>query len=81
MVQLADLLIEPGNKDRIALLAFVLVPTKDAGRSFQQGLLPGLDLPGMDLVAGGQLGHRLFTFHRFQGHLGLECWAVLPPLF
>jgi hypothetical protein len=48
---LADLLIEPGNKDRIALLAFVLVPIKDAGCPFQQGFLPGLDLPGMDLVS------------------------------
>ena len=50
-LQLADLLVEPSDEDRIALLAFVLVPIKDAGRPFQQGLLPSLDLAGMDLVS------------------------------
>ena len=31
-----------------------------------------LFLAGMDLVPGGQLGHRQFPFHSLQGHLGLE---------
>ena len=52
-LQLADLLVEPGNKGVIGLLPFALVPVEDAGRSFSQGLLPCLYLPGMHLVPGG----------------------------
>jgi len=50
---LADLLVEPGNKRLIGFLPIVMVPVEDAGRSFQQRLLPCLDLAGMDLVSCG----------------------------
>jgi len=80
-LQLANLLVEPGEKGLIALLALVVVPIEDAGRPFQQGLLPGLDLAGMDLVPGAQLDHSLLSLQRLQGHLALECRAVFPPLF
>ena len=35
----------------------------------------------LDLMPGGQLGHRLLALECFQGHFGLECWAALPPFF
>ena len=71
-LQLADLLVKPGDKGVIGLLPLVLLPVEDIGRSSQQCLLPCLDLAGMDLVPGGQLGHRQFSLHRIHGHLGLE---------
>ena len=52
----ADLLVEPGTKGFIGLLPFLVVLAEDVGRSFQKGLLPGLDQGGMDLKPGGQLG-------------------------
>jgi hypothetical protein len=71
-LKLADLLVELSNKSFIGLLALIVVPTKDSRGSRQQGFFPGLYLAGMDLVPGGQLGHRLFTFNRLQSHFGLE---------
>ena len=72
-LELADLLVKPSNKGGfIGLLPFAVVPIEDTGRPFKQGLLPCLDLAGMDFVPGGQLGHRFLALHRFQGHLGLE---------
>ena len=50
-LQLADLLVEPGDKNLIGLMTFIPIPTEDTGRSFQQGLLPGLDLTGVYLVS------------------------------
>ena len=47
-LQSADLPVEEGDKDCIVILALVVVAVKDAGCSFQQGLLPGLDPAGMD---------------------------------
>jgi len=46
-LELADLLVEPGDGGGVPILALVLVPVKDAvenaGRSFHQRLLPSLD--------------------------------------
>lgn len=42
----------------IGLLPFVMASVEYAGRPLQHGLLPWLDLTGLDLVPGGQLGHR-----------------------
>jgi hypothetical protein len=69
---LADLLVEPGDEDRIGFLAFFVVAAEDAGRPCQQGLFPSLDLARMDLIPGGQLGNCLLTFYCFQGNPGLE---------
>ena len=71
-LQLPNLLVEPGDESFLVLADLVLVSAEDIGRSSQQRLLPRLNLAGMDLVPGGQLGHRQFPFHRLQGHLGLE---------
>ena len=45
-LQLADLLVKPGDKGVIGLLPLVLLPVEDIGRSSQQCLLPCLDLAG-----------------------------------
>ena len=34
-------------------MTLIPIPIEDTGRSFQQGLLPGLDLAGMYFIAGG----------------------------
>jgi len=73
-VQLADLLVEPGNEDIIRFLAFVLVPVEYTNDHFQQELLPCLNLTGVYLVPGGQLGRRILTFDSFQ------LWALALAL-
>ena len=57
-------------------LSFVVVLAEDVGCSLHQGLLPGLDLAGMDLKPDGQLGHRLLPLHRLQSYSGLK---LCPP--
>ena len=70
--QLADLLVEPGDEDRIGFLALFVVAAEDAGRSCQQGFLPRLDLARMDFVPGCQLGYSLSPLYRFQGNPALK---------
>ena len=65
-VQLADLLVESGDEGIIRFLAFVLVPVEYTNDPFQQGLLPCLNLIGVYLVPGGQLGRRILAFDSFQ---------------
>ena len=64
-----------------SLLAATLTVAKDPRGSLNQGLLPGLDLPGVDFILGGQLGYRLLPLYRLQSYLGLERRAVFPPFF
>ncbi len=45
-LQLTDLLVEPGHKGVSGLLPFVLVPTEDADRSFQQDFSHDWNWPG-----------------------------------
>ena len=53
---------------------------EDPGGAFRQSLLPGLNLPGMDFIPGGQLGHRFLSLKRFQRHLrSTGVTAVIPP--
>ena len=55
----------------------LLLPVAEhAGGSRGQGFLPGLNLAGMDLVPGRQLGHRLLTLHRLQA---CPCEGRGPP--
>ena len=70
--QLSDLLVQPGDQSRVTLGPLFLTIAEDTGRSLQQGLLPGLDLTRVNLIPGGQLGHRLLSLHRRQGHLGFK---------
>ena len=42
-LELADLLVEPGDDGGVPILALVLVPVEDASCSFHQRLLPSLD--------------------------------------
>ena len=60
-------LIQPGDQRGVALgLPFPTV-AEDPGRALAQGFLPSLNLPRMDFVSSGQLGHRLLPLHRLQG--------------
>ena len=52
---------------------------EDLGRSLDQGLLPSMNLRGMNFKPGGQLGNGLFSTERDQRHLGLESRTVLLP--
>ena len=53
--------------------------TEDLGRSLDQGLLPGMNLRGMNFKPAGQLGNGLFSPEGGQRHLGLEPRTVLLP--
>ena len=55
-----------------------LSATHSIGGAFGEGFPPGLNLALVDFIPGGQLGHHFLALHRFQAHLGLESWAVLP---
>ena len=63
-LQLADLLLQPGDKGGVVLGLLFLAVAEDAGGSFGDGFLPSLNLAGMNFVPGGQLGHRLIALHR-----------------
>ena len=45
---------------------------KEMGEVVQRLTLPPVQLPGMDLVRGGDLGDRLLFFQHFEHHLGFE---------
>ncbi len=77
-LQPADLLVRPGRQGRVILGFLVLAVAEDAGGSFDERLLPSLNLAGVDFVPGGQLCHRLLPLDRLQSHLGLEDSDVLP---
>ena len=47
------------------------------GRPLDQGLLPGMDLAGVDFKPAGQLGIGVLPLEAHQGYLGLEGRAVL----
>ena len=66
-LQLADLLVQAGDQGGVVPGLLVLAVAENAGGALHQSLLPGLNLPGMDFIPGGQLGHRLLALHRFQG--------------
>ncbi len=51
-LELADLLVELGDEGLVALLPLPIGPLKDAGRSLQESLLPGVDLARMHLEEG-----------------------------
>ena len=52
-----------------------------AGGAIGEGLLPGLDLAGVDLVPASRLGHRFLALHRLQSHLALRTGlCFLRPL-
>ena len=56
-LQLADLLVQPGDQSGVALGLLVLTIAEHTGGSLGQGLLPGLNLARVDFVPDGQLGH------------------------
>ena len=64
------------DKGGVAPGLLVLTVAEDTGGALGEGLLPSLNLAGVDLVPGGQLGHRFLAPHRLQCHLGLESRAV-----
>ena len=80
-LQLSDFLAQTGDQRGVATGLLLWPVAEHAGGSRGQDFLPGLNLAGVDLVPGRQLGHRLLPLHRLQGHLGLESRVVLPPLF
>jgi hypothetical protein len=49
-----------------------MVITKDANRTLNQGLLPGMYLARMNLKPVSQFGSCFFAFQRFQGYFGFE---------
>jgi hypothetical protein len=52
-LELAYLLVQPGNEAGIVLLFLSLVTTEDTGGIFCQCFLPGPDLAGVDFKAIG----------------------------
>ncbi len=63
-LELADLLVQPSHQGVLALrtdsldLLLALTGPEDRSRASDQGLLPSLNLVGVNLVPGSQLGHR-----------------------
>ena len=71
-LQLADLLVEAGDQGGVVPGFLVLAVAEDAGGALHKGFLPSLNLAGVDLVPGRQLGLRLLALDRFQRHPGFE---------
>ena len=53
-LQLADLLVQAGDQGGVTLGLLVLTVAEDASGAIGEGLLPSLNLAGVDLVTGGQ---------------------------
>ena len=71
-LQLADLLVEPGDEGGVAFGLLILTVAEDAGGALHKGFLPSLNLPGVDFVPGGQLGHRLLPFTASRATFGIR---------
>ena len=65
-LQLADLLVQPGDQGGIVPGLLLLAVAENPGGALRKSLLPSLNLTGMDLVPGGQLSHRLLALQRLQ---------------
>jgi hypothetical protein len=70
-------LVELGNEGLIRFFLSVQVSTEESSSSLHQRSLLGAYLAGVDLELVGNLRRGLLTSQGCQGHLGLECWAVL----
>ena len=71
-LQLADLLVQAGDQGVVVPGLLLLAVAEDTGGALYLSLLPGLNLPDMDLVPGGQLGHRLLALQHLKSHLALK---------
>src|ERR687896_2173567 len=76
-LELADVLVELGNEGLIRFFLPIPVSTEKSSGPLHQGSFPAAYLAGVDLEPVGNFHHGLLTFQGLQGHLGLECWAVL----
>ena len=65
-LQLADLLVQPGDQGVVVPGLLLLTAAEDAGGAFVECFLPGLNLARVDFIPRGQLGHRFLALHRFQ---------------
>jgi hypothetical protein len=74
---LADLLVELFDQCLLVLVRLPSALVKELGRSFNQGLLPGMDLGGVDFKPAGDFRDGLVSLERGQGYFGLEGRALL----
>ncbi len=61
-LELAYLLVQPGNETGIIFLFVVLVTAEDAGGALSQRIILFAYLAGVNLKPAGQFGYCLFTF-------------------
>ena len=76
--QLSALPVQRGDQGNVIPGLLLLTVAEDVGGAFCECFLPDSNLPGMDFIPRGQLGHRLLTLHSLRGHLDLESRSVLP---
>ena len=77
-LQLADLLVQPGNQGGIVPGPLVRAVAEDDGGALGECFLPG-PYPGrVDFIPSSQLGHRFLPLQCLMSHLGIESWAVIP---
>jgi hypothetical protein len=74
---LPDLLVELVDQSLLLLVRLPRALVEELGGSFHQGLLPGVNLRGVNLKPAGQFRDGLVSLERSQGYLGLEGRAVL----
>jgi hypothetical protein len=67
-LQLADLLVELFDQCLLVLVRLPSALVKELGRSFNQGLLPGMDLGGVDFKPAGDFRDGLVSLERGQGY-------------
>jgi hypothetical protein len=80
--QLPDFLIQRrklGRRRRRAVLAIGVAAREQRGRSFQQSLLPRMDLAGVHTEPARQFRNSAFLTYRRQCDFRLELSAVLLP--
>jgi hypothetical protein len=65
--------------DRGPLLRGLFAFAIDSGGPFEELALPTGNLVGMDVIALGDLDHRLFALDRLQGDFGFESRRMVAP--
>ena len=71
-LQLSDLLVQAGDQRGVALGLPVLTVAQDTGVTLGEGLPESLNLAGVDLVSGRQLGTESSPFTASRGTLALK---------
>ena len=79
-----NLLVKMGSQRFLVPLRLCGIVAEDLGRSLNQGLLPGMNLRGMNFKPAGQLSNSLFPWSAAKATLALNaglCFFLLCFIF